>query len=356
MDYIRDTIDGQITPSVLGYTSTVFGATAAVARLRGASAEVTSHAIAIAAANSPVNSHRSWLEHLPTATIKYTMAGPVTQVALMAAFNALLGHTGDPGVLDDVEFGYPRFIGTTRWAPDRMLAGIGETWYFPNENSFKHYPHCRAQHGLFDLLVDVLNENNIATSEITAIRAQGEGHVERALWLNSEVTNIVEAQFSIAHGMAVAAQRLTPSKEWQSDEVVYSPQVLDLARVVTYATHPEWQDAIVNDPLARPSRVEVDARGTTFEAELRYPRGTAGDAHTTMSDDELAAKFLINVSGVLNDAQARRALDMLMSLDSAPDVRPVLRSLADPSSSRVKDVPRGIPTPRSERGPADKPA
>jgi hypothetical protein len=93
----------------------------------------------------------------------------------------------------------------------------------------------------------------------------------------------------------------------------------------------------------------VDARGTTFVAELRYPRGTAGDAHTTMSDDELAGKFLINVSGVLNDAQARRALDMLMSLDSASDVRPVLRSLAAPSGSRATDVPRGIPTRRTER-------
>ena len=239
-----------------------------------------------------------------------------------------------------------------------MLAGLGETWYFPSENSFKHYPHCRAQHGLFDLLVEVLDENNIATSEITAIRAHGEGHVERALWLNSNVTDTVEAQFSIAHGMAVAAQRLTPSKEWQSDEVVYSPAVVDLARVVTYETHSEWQDAIVNEPLARPSRVEVDARGTTFVGELRYPRGTAGNADTAMSDDELAAKFRINVSGVLSDAQARSALDMLMSLDSVADVRPVLRSLAAPRGSRVVDAPAAIPTPRTEHGrrPVDEPA
>src|SRR5438067_4655743 len=45
MDYIRDTRDGIVSmPPVLGYTSTVFGATAAIAKLRGASAEVIANA------------------------------------------------------------------------------------------------------------------------------------------------------------------------------------------------------------------------------------------------------------------------------------------------------------------------
>ena len=64
MDYIRDVVDGEFRmPPVLGYTSTIFGATAAVTRLRRAAADATAHALAIAAAITPVNSHRSWLEH-----------------------------------------------------------------------------------------------------------------------------------------------------------------------------------------------------------------------------------------------------------------------------------------------------
>lgn len=328
MDYIRDTASGQLSmPSVLGYTSTVFGATAAITKLYGASEDVTSQALAIAGSNSPVNSHRSWLEHVPTATIKYTMAGPLTQTALTAAFMAMLGHRGDPGLLDDAEFGYPRFIGTTRWAPDRMMADLGHEWHFPRENSFKHYPHCRAQHGLFDLLDQVLAQEKIHPREITAIRAEGEGHVERPLWLNSQVSQVVEAQFSIAHGLAVAALRLEPSKLWQSDDVVFSPEVQRLTELVSYRTHPEWLNAIAEDPLARPSRIEVDARGTTYAAELRYPRGTAGDVTLAMSDAEVAAKFAINVRDTLSEAQTAEVLDILMSLESVRDVAPVLASL-----------------------------
>ena len=145
MDYIRDVVDGEFRmPPVLGYTSTIFGATAAVTRLRRADAEATAHALAIAAATTPVNSHRSWIEHTPVATIKYTMAGPITQAALTAAYMAFLGHHGDPAVFDDAEFGYRRFIGSARWQPERLVDGIGQEWRFQRENSFKVYPHCRA--------------------------------------------------------------------------------------------------------------------------------------------------------------------------------------------------------------------
>ena len=338
MDYIRDVVDGEFRmPPVLGYTSTIFGATAAVTRLRRATAETTSHALAIAAAVTPVNSHRSWLEHTPVATIKYTMAGPlITQAALTAAHMAFLGHRGDPGVFDDAEFGYRRFIGSARWRPERLVDGIGRDWRFQRENSFKVYPHCRAPHGLIDLLVGILDTNGIRTSEIEAIRAWGEGHVERACWTTKAINDPVEAQFSTAHGLAVGAQRLTNSKVWQSPEVVFAPDVLGLMNKVTFYVHPDWASSIVNDPGARPSRVEVDARGQTFSATLRYPKGTPGAAGgLAMSDEELAEKFRLNALGVLDPDVTEEAIELLMNLETVDDVSVLMRSLgAQPSKAR----------------------
>lgn len=337
MDYIRDVVDGEFRmPPVLGYTSTIFGATAAVTRLRRAAADKTAHALAIAAAITPVNSHRSWLEHTPVATIKYTMAGPVTQAALTAAHMAFLGHRGDPAVFDDTEFGYRRFIGSARWQPERLVAGIGRDWHFQRENSFKVYPHCRAPHGLIDLLVGILDENGIEVSEIDAVRAWGEGHVERDCWTTKAITDPVDAQFSTAHGLAVGAQRLANSKVWQSPEVVFAPHVLGLMDKVTFHVHPDWASSIVNDPAARPSRVEVDARGRTFLATLRYPKGTPGAAGgVAMSDEELAEKFRLNALGVLDPDVTEQAIESLMNLDAVDDVSAVLRSLgADPCGAR----------------------
>ena len=328
MDYIRDTVDGVASmPSILGYTSTIFGATAAVTRLRNASADVTAQALAVAASTTPVNSHRSWLEHTPASTIKYTMAGPLVQTALTAAFMAFLGHRGDPGVFDDPQFGYPRFIGTTRWQPENLTAGLGADWNFQNENLFKQYPHCRSQHGLLDLLIDILTQNDIRPAEINAIRAWGEGFVDRPIWSNTTIRHVVDAQFSIAHGMAVGAQRIPAGKEWQSSSVVFDPAVLELMEKVTYAPHPDWAALIAMDPSVRPSRVEVDARGRTFALELRYPRNSPAEAGAGMRDEELIAKFRHNTADVLPGAVTDSAVAAIMGLESVDDVSVVLRSL-----------------------------
>jgi 2-methylcitrate dehydratase PrpD len=329
MDYIRDTVDGKYTmPAVLGYNSTIFGATAAIMQLREASPEMTAHALSIAASITPVNSHRSWIEHTPVSTIKYTMAGPITQTALTAAHMALLGHRGDPRVFDDAEFGYRRFIGSTRWSPEKLTVDLGKSWRFQRENSFKLYPHCRAPHGLIDLLGGILDENALNATEIEAIRAWGEGHVDRPCWTVSEINDPVEAQFSTAHGLAVAAQRLPSSKVWQSREVVFAPQVLDLMRKVSYQIHPDWASSIASDPAARPSRIEVDARGRTFVAELRYPRGTPGAAGgVAMTDQELTDKFRTNADGIIPPHTVEDAISSIMDLESVDDVSELLKSL-----------------------------
>ncbi|TDO51575.1 2-methylcitrate dehydratase PrpD [Kribbella sp. VKM Ac-2527] len=326
MDYIRDVRRGEVTmPPVLGYTSTVFGAAAAIASLWGASEETTRHALNIAGAISPVNSHRSWLEHTPVATIKYTMAGPLVHSALTAAYMASLGHRGDPNLLDDSEFGYPRFIGTSRWQPEALTAELGQTWSFQRENSFKHYPHCRALHGLLDLLGETVESHSIDPSEIDEIRAWGEGHVERASWLTNEISDPVDAQFSIAHGLSVGAHRIPPSKAWQDEDVVFDAKVAQLMGKVVYARHPDWVEAMVTDPAARPSRIEIDARGETFVAELRYPKGTNTDDSLGTADDDLFEKFRVNAMGVLDSEQIEHCIATAMSLETVEDVSTVLK-------------------------------
>jgi 2-methylcitrate dehydratase PrpD len=253
------------------------------------------------------------------------MAGPVIHGALTAAYMASLGHRGDPNLLDDSEFGYRRFIGTRRWQPDALTANLGRTWNFQQENSFKHYPHCRALHGLLDLLGEMVESHNIHPAEIDEIRAWGEGHVERASWLTNEISDPVDAQFSIAHGLSVGAHRIPPSKTWQDEDVVFDAKITQLMGKVVYARHPDWVDAMVTDPAARPSRIEVDARGETYVAELRYPKGTNTDHAVGTTDGDLFDKFRVNAIGVLDDKQAERCIDMAMSLEMTDDVSTVLK-------------------------------
>jgi 2-methylcitrate dehydratase PrpD len=329
MDWTRDTEDGKVSVSaVLGYTSTVFGATAAITHMKGLPADVVANALGIAGTISPVNSHRSWMSHAPSSTTKYTMGGVMAQTGLTAAYMAELGHRGDPQILDDAEFGYRRFIGTKRWVPENLTDQLGSEWRYPAENSYKPYPHCRVMHGLFDALRDLMERNDLRPEEIDALRAWGEGWVMLPVWLNNLIEHVHDGQFSVVHGLAVAAQRVPPGPAWQDPQLVFDPAVLDLMNRITFDTHPDYVTSINRHPASRPSRIEIDARGRTFVAEREYYKGSPSpDPTSFMTTNELVDKFLVNASVVLPTAQAEQAAAAILELENSDDVSQVARLL-----------------------------
>lgn len=321
MDYLRDIKDGKVSnPRVYGYSSTIFGAVAALMRVRGAGAELTAHALGIAGCTVPVNSHMAWVRHAPSTTIKYTVAGSMVQTALTAAGLAELGHRGDVQLLDDPEFGFPAMIGTTRWEPERITRNLGSEWAFVNESSIKPYPHCRVLHNVFDVLTAVLERDDIRPEEITAIRVFGEAFVDQPIWQNQEIGHLQDGQFSINHGIAVAAHRVRPGKEWQTPEMVHSESVMALMKKVTHKPHPEYVKLLSDHPSSRQARVEVDARGTTFSDEKRFPKGSpSSDPESYMTDEQLVAKFLHNATGVMRPDAADEVVAMIMGLEDVAD-------------------------------------
>lgn len=326
MDYLR-TPKGESMeiPEVLGFTATVFGAAAAAAAVQGQDAEKIADTIGIAGAITPVNSYRTWMENVPNSTIKYSMPGPVTTAALTAAYSSLFGHTGDRMLLDDAAYGYPRYIGTRRWEPTNLVDGLGQVWGFPAAHSYKPYPHCRVGHGPLDALRDILATHDIKPGEIDAIRCWGEAWVERPVWLHNDVQHPHEAQFSIAHGLAVGALMLPPGPAWQQPETMQSPEVLRLVEKVTFAPHPAYVDALTSDPSSRPTKIEVDARGRTFSAERTVPHGSPStDPDVRMGNAELIEKFRTNADGRVKAVDA--LVEGIMNLEQVDDVRDLLRS------------------------------
>lgn len=329
LDYLRDMKDGKPSPPpVFGFSSTVFGAAAAAGKVRGHARETLVSDLGIAGAMSPVNTQWSWSVHTPTATVKYGLAGAVIQAAMAAVYMAELGHTGDIQVLDDGEHGYRRLIGSSRWQPERITPNLGEVWYFPAEQSYKPYPHCRILHAPLDVLIDIIERNDIQPSEITSIRAWVEGWVLKPLWTTRQIEHVTQAQFSMAHGLALGAHRIPPGKRWQAPEVVFDPSVIALMDKVHYEVHPDYAQRLAKDPTSRPARIEVQARGQKFVGEALYPKGSLSpDPSSKMSNDEISAKFVRNAEGVISPAATQRALDRLWNLEQEADLRTLMPTL-----------------------------
>lgn len=336
MDYLRDTKDGKVDPpAVFGYASTIFGATAAAGRLRGLSRDVIANALGVAGAITPVNSQVSWFQNAPSSTLKYLLAGQLTQSALTASFMAELGHRGDLMILDNRELGYARFIGTKRWMPENIVDGLGRDWRFPDHVGFKPYPHCRILHALLESMTRVLDENAIEVREIDAIKVFVEGMVEQPVWLNRDIKLGHDAQFSIAHGIAFGAHRVPPGKAWQDPALVFSPSVMGLMDKVTHAVHPDYVKMRAASGAAQPARVEITARGKVFRGEQGYPKGVKSpDPASYMTDDELVAKYRANVEGVFSEAVAGEVADMVMNLEKIDDIGLVMRRLGRSAALR----------------------
>lgn len=330
MDNLRDTKEGESRPPrVFGYTSPVFGAAAAIGKLKGHDAEVIAHALGIAACISPVNSMMTWIHHAPATTIKYTMMGALSQAAFTAAAMAEYGHRGDVQVLDDREYGYPRFIGTDKWEPQRITEGLGTQWRFPAETSYKPYPHCRVFNALQDCVIGLVTDHAIAPDEIDAIRIYVEAFAEKPVWVTRSIEDVHDAQFSMYHGIAVAAHRVPPGRDWLDPAFIRSASVLALMHKVSSAPHPDYVKLLTGNAASRPARVEIDARGQTFTAEKRYPKGSRSpEPDTWMTDQELVAKFLHNAKSVVPDDRARRIADTVMGLEQVTDMAAIVRLAA----------------------------
>ena len=330
LDYLRDMKNGKMSPPpVHGYASTIFGATAAVGKVKGFDRDQLADAMGISASMAPMNAQWSWSMHVPTATIKYAVAGALAHTAMTGACLAELGHTGDRLLLDDTETGWPRMSGSARWSPENVMAGLGTDWNFPSEQVYKPYPHCRAQHGPIQLVSELVSANDIKPSEIESIKAWVEGHVMHPLWLSPEIDHVTQGQFRIAHGLSVAAHRFPANKAWQSPEVVFDPSVLAVMKKVAVEAHPDQARLLAEDASSRPARVEIRARGQTFARELRWAKGTpSADPDTFMTNQELEEKFVGNAEGVLSSRQAGLAARKIWELESVKDIGELLRQLS----------------------------
>ena len=328
-DYLRDVKDGKISPPpVHGYSSTVFGATAAIGKVKGHSATMVAHAMGIAGSMAPVNSQWSFSVHASFTSVKYHVAGQLANTATHAAMLAELGHTGDLDLLDDPECGWRRMINTARWETSRITPALGREWWFPNEQTYKPYPHCRILHAPLDALSEVLEANHIRLEEIEEITAWVEGFVMQPLWLNKKIEHVTQAQFSMAHGLSLGAHRVPAGKRWQSPEVVFDPSVIALMDKIHFEVHPDYEKQLTGNAASRPTRIQVRARGQTFAAERRYPRGSPSpDPSTRLTNQELVDKFAGNAQGVLDARAVDAAVRLVWDLDDAKDLAELLRQV-----------------------------
>ena len=153
-------------------------------------------------------------------------------------------------------------------------------------------PHacCRYMQGPIDAVLAIMHEHNLEASQIhkieVAVLEAGWGIVSEPREKKYNPESVVDTQFSMPFGVAVAALDGAAGLAQFTLEKARSPKIRELMNKVTLVKDPRIEETF---PEEWPARVGIElASGERYEKFVRYPKG---DPENPLSWDELAAKF-----------------------------------------------------------------
>jgi 2-methylcitrate dehydratase PrpD len=298
----------------------VFGAAAATARLEGLDPDQTASALGLA--GSAACGLFAYLDD-GTAT-KPVHAGLAAQNGVLAARLAAAGAEGPPSVLES-RFGlYRAFAGVAPDALEGQLADLGRRWETARI-AYKAYPACHCAHGALGAAARLVAEHRPPAAAIRSIDVEVPPGPAVALVLEPAAEKAAprsnyEAKFSLPFSLAALFVHGRVGLDTYADETLGDPQVLELARRVTYRVRD-----FGSGEHAFPGAVRlVLDNGRELQAELEFQQGAP---ENPLSDREVCEKFRANAGLALARDAVDALLDGVLHLDERDDVGAALSPL-----------------------------
>jgi 2-methylcitrate dehydratase PrpD len=276
------------------------GAAAASARLLKLSAQQTEMALGIAgsmAAGSMAYLHDgAWTKRLHP--------GWSSHAGIIAARLAEAGFIGPTAILES-RYGF--------LAAYSSNSNAGKLERDPNDNyaimdvSLKPYACCRYMHGPIDCLLEIKRNHAPDPQHIARVRCGvltgGRGLIADPIEQKRRASNIVEGQFSMPFGAAVALVTGQAGLPVFTGEWLQNAEVRELMQKVECYTSPDLDDYYPAEWRASAS-VEMD-NGQAYRAQVRY---ALGDPHNPLTWEQLEARFHELVAPVIEDVGKRRVI------------------------------------------------
>ena len=152
--------------------------------------------------------------------------------------------------------------------------------------------------------------------------------------------SVVDAQFSMPFGAAVALQCRRASLAEFTPDMVAAPRVRALMQRVSHVRDPELEPHF---PRQWPAWAVIELQdGRKWSTTVRYPKG---DPQNPLSWDELRAKYRELGRSVLPEDRLDALSQRVRSLESAPDVAPLWRLLRPTRASSAQGslTPGNVP-------------
>ncbi len=330
--------DGKVAgwPKVAGTSATMtWGALGAAASIAQLGPELTCEAFGIAGANTPLPALRKWSDATRLPMYKYSDAGWCAQTAVEGTLLAKLGSTGYTDILDG-DLGFWRFYGAPKCDFDLMLAELGTRWHIV-DTTYKPWPSCRWTHYPLTAFLNLKSRLGLKPEEIDKIVVKGSPFAQSYRFKVKQPDNEVNAEFSNAHVLAMAAYDVPAGPLWYVEDALKAKRYHDFRERVSVELEPRSTELVqwMQSGQFRkvPGGVEVHARGSVFSEIVDMAAGDPWSEETRFSDEDLRKKFIgmvcaTNLGSAKLKAKAQRIIDCVDRLESLAGVSTLCAELA----------------------------
>jgi len=247
-------------------------------------------------------------------------AGWSAHNGIVAARLAEQGFTGPSAVLEGKDGFLKAYSDQTD--ATKVVSGLGEPFEVLR-TSIKPHACCRYMQSPIDGVLQLVKANRLRVADIAGIKigllSAGYGIVAAPRELKYEVKTMVDAQFSMPYGAAVAAVKGRAFLEEFLEETIEIPEVKDLMAKVDCINDPEL-DAFY--PRQWPAWVKIDtSSGGAYHTEIMYPRG---DPENPLHWDEIIEKFLNLTRPVLAEHKQEQIIECVKMMENQSDVSTLL--------------------------------
>jgi len=240
-------------------------------------------------------------------------AGKAAANGVLAALLAERGFDSTQEIIEGKK-GFCRIYSDTA-APDALTRGLGHSWFIET-NGHKPYACGVVLHPLIDAMAAIHHRASIDPRTVTAIELRVHPHALSITGVLEPSTGL-QSKFSYRHSAAVALVDGNAGIPQYTDARATDPLLVELRRKVT---------AIADERLGKDEACAIVTAGDIRE-EVHIPHAS-GTVDNPMSDAAIEAKFLANAVPVIGADRARRAADLVWSLEKLADARDLIALLA----------------------------
>ena len=235
---------------------------------------------------------------------------------IIAALLARDDFTG-PGTIIEGRFGFLH-----SYSPKSDPAKILENWGKPYEvikTSIKPHACCRYKQGPIDGILQIMRENELSAAHIEnvtlSVLKAGFALVAEPEDLKINPRSIVDAQFSMPFGAAMAILHGKASLDQYTEENLSSPSVKAMMTKITCVKDPEIEKDF---PKKWPALAKIKTKdGQEYSANIDYPKG---DPENPFTWEELIEKFRNLIAPVFSEARQDQIIEKVQSLEQTQDV------------------------------------